>query len=128
MSGTPIQPAGMKPPAGAYTPAMRAGDLVFVSGQVPVNPETGSVIGTTVSEQTNAVLDRIANVLAAADATLADIVSVTAYLSSIDDWEEFNKAYRARMTAPYPTRTTVGVQLHGFLVEITVIAYAPAGS
>lgn len=126
MSGTPVQPADLKPPAGAYTPAMRAGDFVFVSGQVPIDPATGRLIGTTVTEQTGAVLDRVAHVLAAAGASLADVVSVTAYLASIEDWDEFNAAYRARMTQPFPTRTTVGVQLHGFLVEITVIAYAPA--
>jgi 2-iminobutanoate/2-iminopropanoate deaminase len=128
MRGIPIQPADLKPPVGAYTPAIRAGDLIFVSGQVPVDPKTGTLIGNTVAEQTNAVLDRVAHVLAAAGASLSDVVSVTAYLSSIDDWDEFNDAYRARMTPPFPTRTTVGAQLHGFMVEISVTAYAPAES
>jgi 2-iminobutanoate/2-iminopropanoate deaminase len=126
MTRIPIQPADLKPPVGAYTPAIRAGDLIFVSGQVPIDPATGKLIGSSVAEQTNAVLDRVEHVLSAAGATLADIVSVTAYLATIDDWDEFNHAYRARMTAPYPTRTTVGAQLHGFLVEISVVAYAPA--
>ena len=123
MTWSPILPAGQKPPAGAYSPAIRAGDLIFVSGNVPRDPATGALIGNDVTTQTHAVIDRIEAVLGEAGATLHDVVSVTAYLADIGKWEEFNNAYRARFTEPYPTRTTVGAQLHGFLVEITVIAY-----
>jgi 2-iminobutanoate/2-iminopropanoate deaminase len=114
-----------KPPTGAYSPAVRAGDFVFLSGQVPVNPDTGDLIGGDVATQTNAVLDRIERVLNAAGALLTDVVSVTAYLADINDWDEFNNAYRARFEQPFPVRTTVGAGLHGFLVEISVIAYLP---
>lgn len=123
MSGIPFQPAGATAPVGAYAPAMRAGDFVFVSGQIPRDLETGELIGDDVTTQTNAVLDRVEVMLAAAGATLADVVSVTAYLSDIADWAEFNNVYRTRFSEPYPTRTTVGAQLHGCLVEITVTAY-----
>jgi 2-iminobutanoate/2-iminopropanoate deaminase len=107
---------------GAYSKAVRAGDLVFVSGQVPRNPETGQVTGD-VAVQTRQVLENVKAVLATAGATLEDVVSVNAYLADINDWEAFNAVYREIFQPPYPARTTVGAGLHGFLVEISVIAH-----
>lgn len=118
---TPVQ-AG-KPPVGAYSPAVRAGDFVFLSGQVPVDSETGELIGDDVATQTHAVLDRIERVLGLAGAKLRDVVSVTAYLADINDWDAFNDAYKTRFETPFPARTTVGAGLHGFLVEISVVAF-----
>ena len=123
MPGIPFSPTNAPAPVGAYSPAMRAGDFVFVSGQVPRDLATGELIGEDVTTQTHAVLDRVETMLAAAGATLADVVSVTAYLADIADWAEFNNVYRSRFNEPFPTRTTVGAQLHGCLVEITVTAY-----
>jgi 2-iminobutanoate/2-iminopropanoate deaminase len=113
-----------RPPAGAYSPAVRAGPLIFVSGQVPKDPRTGGTLGGDVREQTRIVLDNTARVLAAAGASLDDVVSVTAYLARIEDWDAFDEVYRSVFSAPYPTRTTVGAALHGFLVEISVVALA----
>lgn len=118
----PVELAGA--PVGAYSRAIRAGDLIFVSGQVPRDLETGELMGTTLAEQTRGVLENVRRVLASAGATLDDVVSVTAYLEEIGDWGEFNAVYREAFTAPYPTRTTVGASLHDVLVEITVIARA----
>jgi 2-iminobutanoate/2-iminopropanoate deaminase len=115
-------PDGVPRPAGAYSPAMRAGNLIFVSGQVPKDPRTGEVVGKDVREQTRVVLENTARVLAAAGATLADVVSVTAYLERVEDWDAFNDVYREAFAPPYPTRTTVGASLRGVLVEISVIA------
>ena len=114
-----------KPPVGAYSPAVVAGDFVFLSGQVPMDPETGKLIGDDVASQTHAVLDRIERLLTAAGARLTDVVSVTTYLADIGDWDAFNNVYKTRFEAPYRARTTVGAGLHGFLVEISVIAYLP---
>jgi 2-iminobutanoate/2-iminopropanoate deaminase len=114
-----------KPPVGAYSPAVRAGDFLFLSGQVPIDPETGDLIGDDVASQTHAVLDRIERLLSAAGAQLGDVVSVTAYLADIGDWDSFNNVYKTRFEPPFPARTTVGAGLHGFLVEISVIAYLP---
>ena len=114
-----------KPPIGAYSPAVRAGDFLFLSGQVPTDPETGALIGDDVPTQTHAVLDRIERVLKEAGATLDDVVSVNAYLADINDWDSFNEAYKSRFQPPFPARTTVGAGLHGFLVEISVTAYLP---
>lgn len=116
----------LPPPAGAYSPAVRAGDLVFISGQVPKDPATGEIVGSDVGAQTRQVLANAERALNAAGASLRDVVAVTAYIASMDDWKAFDEAYRAAMPTPLPTRTTVGVDLRGFLVEISAIAYAPA--
>jgi 2-iminobutanoate/2-iminopropanoate deaminase len=110
-------------PAGAYSPVVRAGPFLFVSGQIPSDPETGQIVGEDVSGQTKYVIGKLARTLEAAGASLKDVVSITAYLADINDWDEFNRTYRTLFEAPYPTRTTVGAGLHGVLVEITAVAY-----
>ena len=121
----PFQPEGMQPPAGAYSPAVRAGDFVFIAGQVPKDPVTGALVGSDVREQTRAVLANAQRALEAAGAALTDVVAVTAYLASMEDWKAFDDVYREMMPVPWPTRTTVGAELRGFLVEITMTAWAP---
>ena len=111
------------PPAGAYSPAVRAGDFVFVSGQVPRDPRTRELRGQTVAEQTRATLENLRGALGAAGATLRDVVSVTVHLASEDDWTEFNDVYKTVFEPPYPSRTVVGAGLRGILVEITAVAY-----
>ena len=117
--------AAVTTPAGAYTPVVRAGDFLFVAGQVPTDGATGKVVGDSVAAQTTFVIQKLARTLEAAGASLRDVVSITAHLSDIANWDEFNQAYRAAFEAPYPTRTTVGAGLHGVLVELTAIAYVP---
>jgi len=110
-------------PVGAYSPAVRAGPFVFVSGQVPRNPETGELVGEDVESQTRQVIANVQRALEAAGASLSDVVSVIVYLDDIGNWDRFNTAYKALMPAPYPTRTALGAGLHGFLVEISAVAY-----
>jgi len=117
-------PAGVARPAGAYSPIVRAGDFLYVSGQVPRDPVTGEM-GDDVASQTRGVLRNLQRVLGYAGAGLADVVSVTAYLATIEDWDAFNTVYREHFDVPFPTRTTVGAGLHGFLVEISAVAYKP---
>ena len=111
------------PPAGAYSPGVRAGDLLFVSGQVPKDPRTGQLVGDDVREQTRQVLRNLEAVLAAGGATLADVVSVSVWLQDEGDWGAFNEVYKSVFSAPYPTRAVVGAQLRGILVEVAAIAY-----
>lgn len=111
-------------PAGAYSRAVRIGELIFVSGQVPRDFESGALIGESVEEQTRAVMANLERVLRAAGCSMRNLVSVTAYLADIGAWEEFDRAYRPLVEPPYPARTTVGAQLHGVLVEISAIAVA----
>jgi 2-iminobutanoate/2-iminopropanoate deaminase len=121
--GTPVPP-----PKGAYSPAVRAGDFVYVSGQVPRDPVTGALVGDDVAAQTRQTLANVARVLAAAGATLADVVSVAVHLADAEDWPAFDRAYREAFAPPFPTRTAVGAALRGVLVEITVVAYVPQGA
>jgi 2-iminobutanoate/2-iminopropanoate deaminase len=110
-------------PAGAYSPAARAGGFVFVSGQIPRDPVTGELVGEDIVSQTRQVIRNVERALAAAGATLSDVVSVIVYLADANDWGAFNTAYKELMPQPYPTRTAVGAQLRGILVEVSAIAY-----
>jgi 2-iminobutanoate/2-iminopropanoate deaminase len=92
------------PPAGAYSPAVKAGPFVFVSGQVPKDPVTGALVGDDVESQTRQVIANIERALRAAGAELTDVVSVTVYLTNIDDWGKFNAVYKEIMPQPFPTR------------------------
>ena len=123
----PVSDPSIPPAAGAYSRAATAGGFIFLSGQVPRDLMTGALVGATVREQTVKVFENIETLLRGAGASLDSIVSVTAYLADIETWGEFDAAYRECLKPPYPTRTTVGAGLHGFLVEISVIA-APAAS
>lgn len=110
-------------PKGAYSPAVRAGDLVFVSGQVPRDPVTGDLVGSDVAGQTRQTMRNLERALAAAGATLADLVAVTVYITNPDDWGVFDATYREIMRPPFPTRAVVGASLRGILVEISGVAY-----
>ena len=110
-------------PIGAYSQGIRTGDFIFVSGQGPLDPETGQIVGTTVEEQTARVLENIKAILAAGGASMADVVKVSAHLSDLSLFERYNKVYATYFPDPKPTRTTVGSQLLGILVEIDAIAY-----
>jgi 2-iminobutanoate/2-iminopropanoate deaminase len=111
---------------GGYTPALVAGDYVFVSGQGPLDPETLAVRGTTVAEQTRFTLQNVVELVQASGGDREDIVRCNCYLASIGDFDEFTAAYEDFFAnEPRPTRTTVGCELSGILVEIDCIAYVP---
>lgn len=112
------------PPSGAYSQAIRAGDFIFVSGQVARDPATGQVAGETIEEQTARALENIKAILEAAGATMAGVVKVTAHLSDLALFERYNRVYATYFPDPKPARTTVGSHLPGaWLVEIDAIAY-----
>lgn len=110
-------------PVGPYSQGLRAGNFLFVSGQGPLDPETGKTVGETIEEQTERVLENIKGILEAAGASMADVVKATVHLSDLSLFSRFNKVYATYFPDPKPTRTTVGSQLPGILVEIDVIAY-----
>jgi 2-iminobutanoate/2-iminopropanoate deaminase len=101
--------------------------MVFVSGQVPRDPRTGELLGSTIEEQSAGTLANLRRVLEAAGASLADVVAVTVYLADENDWGAFNGVYRTVFSAPYPTRTVVGANLRGVMVEISAVAVASRG-
>ncbi|GIK42283.1 MAG: endoribonuclease [Chloroflexota bacterium] len=110
-------------PMGAYSQGLKAGDFVFVSGQGPLDPDTGKVVGETIEEQTTRTLENVKAILAAAGASMADVVKVSAHLSDLSLFDRYNKVYSTYFPDPKPTRTTVGSQLLGIMVEIDAIAY-----
>lgn len=118
-----INPSGAPAPAGAYSPALLVDGWLFLSGQGPLDPASGEIVGTTIEEQTEQVLSNIEAVLAGAGATFADVVNSTVHLADIGLFEGFNRVYERILPDPKPTRTTVGSALaEGMLVEIAVIA------
>jgi len=116
-------PADVSKPVGAYSPAVRAGDFVFVSGQVPRDPRTGALSGEDIEGQVRQTLRNVEGALTAAGASLDDVVSTTVYLANVDDWGKFNDVYKEMFRPPYPARTAIGANLRGILVEISVVAY-----
>ena len=112
--------------SGAYSQAIRAGDFVFVSGQGPLDPETGEVHGDTIEEQTERTLRNVEAIAQAAGGSLRDVVKVSAFLASIDDFPAYNATYERVFDAePRPARTTTGAQLQNILVEIDAVLYLP---
>jgi 2-iminobutanoate/2-iminopropanoate deaminase len=123
----PISGANVARSSGAYSPGLRVGDWIFVSGQGPMDPKTGQVCGQTIEEQTRQTLNNVKAILEAAGATMDDCVKVTAHLADIRDFARYNKVYETFFRDPKPTRTTVQSGLLDILVEIDAIAYKPQG-
>jgi 2-iminobutanoate/2-iminopropanoate deaminase len=118
-------PADIPRPVGAYSPGVRAGDFLYVSGQVPRDPRTGALIGTTVEEQAQQVIANLSAVLHAGGASLHDVISTVIYLENEQDWPVVNEFWKTAFAAPYPSRTTVGARLRGILIEVSAVAYVP---
>ena len=111
------------PPKGPYSPAVRAGGFVFVSGQTPRDPISGELVGDDVATQTRQTLSNVQRLLEAAGATMSDVIGVTIYLADVNDWGTMNSIYTQFFSSPYPSRTAVGSELRDILVEISAIAF-----
>jgi 2-iminobutanoate/2-iminopropanoate deaminase len=118
-----IAPAAGPTASGAYSPAIRAGNLIFVSGQGPFDPSSGEIAADDIAGQVRSTLDNVALLLQAAGGQLADVVRVDAYLADLDDFARYDEAFRDVFGEQLPTRTTVQAELGGILVEINAIAY-----
>ena len=114
---------GTPPPQGPYSPAVKAGPFVYISGQTPRNPVSGEVVGDDVATQTRQTLSNVQRLLEAAGASMKDVISVTVYLTNVDDWGTMNSVYTEFFTSPFPSRTAVGVDLRDIMVEISAVAY-----
>ncbi|MQA80578.1 MAG: deaminase [Streptosporangiales bacterium] len=113
-------------PLGPFSQAVKAGDFIFVSGTVPVDPATGQVVPKDLATQTRRVFDNIRIVLDAAGATLDNLVMVTVHLQNVDDWAAFNEVYRTYFTDYLPARMTFeGRPPLDFLIDVDAIAYSP---
>jgi 2-iminobutanoate/2-iminopropanoate deaminase len=94
---------------GPYSPAVRAGQLLFVSGQIPLDPATGHMVAGDVAAQTRRVLDNLGALLAAANRSFADVVRTTIFLADMNDFAAVNEVYGQYFAEPYPARATVQV-------------------
>ncbi|MCK9249405.1 MAG: Rid family detoxifying hydrolase [Solirubrobacteraceae bacterium] len=112
---------------GPYVHAVAAGGLLFCSGQIPLDPATGELVGTTYGEQAEQALRNLRAVVEAAGATMADVVRATVYLTDMDAFAEVNEAYARAFPTDPPARAAVGVaQLpKGALVEVDAIVALP---
>ncbi len=120
---TPVVLRNAPPPKGPYSPAARAGGFVYVSGQTPRNLISGELVGDDIATQTRQTLSNVQRVLSEAGATMQDVVSVTIYLTNVDDWAAMNSVYTQFFSSPFPSRTAVGCSLRDILVEISAVAY-----
>jgi 2-iminobutanoate/2-iminopropanoate deaminase len=111
-------------PAGPYSHAVVSGGFVFISGQGPVDPESGT-IPDAFADQVRQTLENVRTILEAAGSGLDDVVKVNAYVTDLTRFQEFNEVYGEFFTHDPPARTTVGTSLLGFLVEIDCIAAVP---
>lgn len=116
---TNLAPAAIGP----YSQAMVVGDLIFTSGQIALDPETGVLMGNTVTEQTHRVCKNLEAVLTAAGGSLPNAVKTVCYLADMADFSEFNAVYAQYFTGK-PARSCVAVKAlpKGALVEVEVIA------
>jgi 2-iminobutanoate/2-iminopropanoate deaminase len=94
---------------GAYSPAIRAGNLLFVSGQIPIDPSTGTVLTGDIKEQAEQVLRNITALLKAAGADFNNVVRTTVYLQDMNDFAGMNEVYSKHVIDPAPARATVQV-------------------
>ena len=117
---TPNAPA----PAGHYSQAVVYGGLVFVSGQLSIDPQTGEKKLGSIEEQTEQVLKNVSEILTAADSDLSRLLKVTVYISDISLWGPVNTVYARVMGGHRPARAVVPTKdlHHGFLIEIEAIA------
>ena len=93
---------------GPYSPAVRAGQLLFVSGQVPIDPSTGNIIAGDIPAQTRRVLDNVAALLSAGGRSFADVVRTTVFLADMNDFAAMNEVYGQYFSDPYPARARSG--------------------
>lgn len=94
-------------PIGPYSQAVRAGNLLFISGQGPIDPKTGKKVAGDIKEQTRQVLENIKGILEAAGLKLENVVKVNVYLRNISDFPKMNEVYKEYFKENHPARTTV---------------------
>ncbi len=109
---------------GPYSQGVWAGELLYLSGQTPINPATGALIEGDVEAQTHRCFDNLQAILEDSGLSMDDVIKCNVYLTIMADFPAMNTAYKARFTSPYPARTTVavaGLPL-GARVEIELVA------
>ncbi len=119
-----VFPARGPKPVGPYSPAVSYGNLVFVSGQGPMNPDTGAVEKGDVESEMRIVMENVRLLLEASGSGLGRVLKTTVYLADMRDFARMNELYKSYFSAPYPARTTIQAAALplGIHIEIEVIA------
>ena len=119
-----ISTANAPAASGPYAQGNLAGGLLFASGQIPLDPETGEIVGSTIEEQTAQVMKNVAAILEAAGTDFDHVVKTTCFLNDMNDFAAFNAEYAKSFGEVRPARSAVAVEKlpKGALVEVEVIA------
>lgn len=127
---TVVRPRAGAPPVGPYSPAVRAGNLLFCSGQIPVDPATGQLVSGDIRVQTERVLENVRLILADQGLDFRHVIKTTVFLTRLEDFAAFNEVYGRYFPTDPPARSTVQVAAlpKGAAVEIEVIAAYPSAS
>jgi 2-iminobutanoate/2-iminopropanoate deaminase len=119
-----VNAAGSAPVIGPYSPALKVGNLLFLSGSIPLDPKSGQIVQGGIAEQTTRVLDNIKTLLEAAGASFNHVARTTVFMVDLGEFTQMNEVYSKYFTAPFPARSTVQVVKlpRDVRVEIDVIA------
>ena len=109
---------------GPYSQAMQVGNLIYTSGQIPINPATGSFVEGGIKEQTRQSLLNVKAILEETGLTMGNVVKTTVFMADMNDFADMNAVYAEFFAEPYPARSAVAVKTlpNGALVEIEVVA------
>ena len=119
-----VTAAGAAPAIGPYSPALKVGNLLFLSGSIPLDPVTGQIVEGGIKEQTTRVLENIKALLEAAGSDFSQVARTTVFMVDLGEFAQMNEIYASYFTAPYPARSTVQVVKlpKDVRIEIDVIA------
>ena len=104
-----VQPPTAAPAIGPYSPALRVGNFLFLSGQIPLDPTSGQLVAGDIRAQTTRVLQNMGELLKAGGADFTDVVRTTIFLADMNDFAVVNEIYASYFSEPYPARATVQV-------------------
>lgn len=119
-----VTAAGAPAAIGPYSPAVKVGNMLFLSGSIPLDPATGQLVEGGIKEQATRVMENIKGLLAAAGADFSHVVRTTVFMIDLGEFAAMNEVYASYFSAPYPARSTVQVSRlpKEVRVEIDVIA------
>jgi len=124
-----LSPPGIAAPRGPYSPAVRAGDFIFVSGQLAVDPATNQFVPGDIQQETRMTLNNIKRILEGAGASMADAVRVGVFLADGTEFAKMNEVYAEFFGDAKPARTTIVCKFAADIrVEIDCVAYSPKNS
>lgn len=124
-----LSPPGIAAPRGPYSPAVRAGDFIFLAGQVPVDPTTNQMSTGDIKHETRLTLNNVKRLLEGVGSSLADVVKVGVYLADGAEFAHMNEVYTEFFGDSKPARTTIVCKFMADIrIEIDCVAYTPVGS